>query len=67
MIKSLLTATALAVALAAPAAPAAQARTVKHHSHATSGVKAQATTKKTGKAKHKKRAAKKSTHRKAVG
>ncbi|HEV6968941.1 MULTISPECIES: hypothetical protein [Roseateles] len=61
MIKSLLTATALAVALAAPAA---QARTVKHHSHATSGVKAQATTKKTSKAKPKKHAAKKSTHRK---
>lgn len=65
MIKSLLTATALATALAvALAAPAAQARTVKHHSHATSGVKAQATTKKTSKAKPKKHAAKKSTHRK---
>jgi hypothetical protein len=63
MIKSLLTATALAIAFAAPAA---QARTVKHHSHVSSGVKAQATTKKTSKAKHKKHAAKKTTHRKGA-
>ena len=65
MIKTLLSAAALAIAFAAPAA---EARAAKHHtgSQVSSGVKAQAGgAKKATKAKHKKHAAKKG-HKKAA-
>lgn len=61
--KTLLTAAALAIALAAPAA---EARVNKHPtgSHATSAVKVKTASKKTTKAKHKKGA--KKGHKKAA-
>lgn len=60
--KTLLTATVLAIAFAAPAA---EARVAKHHAaHATSGVQAKTAVKKTAKAKHKKGA--KKGHKKAA-
>ncbi|MBW8845933.1 MAG: hypothetical protein JF607_13290 [Burkholderiales bacterium] len=64
MIKTLLSAAALAIAFAAPVA---EARTARHHtgSQVSSGVKTQAGAKKTSKAKHKKHAAKKG-HKKAA-
>jgi hypothetical protein len=59
--KTLLTALVTALAIAAPAA---EARVAQHHktSQASSGIHAKATTKKAGKAKHKKHA-KKAPHK----